>query len=359
MRLRHRWRSWRFWRRKLRAHERRRCAGGARLSTCLMLLLPACWLRWARDRALARTAGSGNFEIASSRELKIGGADAAGRFCGGAIRLGQRCDSATRADCGQRGGDVLRTVSGKARAGADSSSGRRTRCARHDMGRHARLARHLRGCASGSRPRPPNWQTTGRRRMSWFTTAFPSLPDDQHWMEEGLATYIEPIARVETGELKAEKNLARHGARYAQGRAAGGRSRNGSNAYVGTDLLGRGAVLPGGRRGDSPGDPATTRDCRMRCGRLWRRAGRSIMSGAWTGAGDWRRGDGNAGADRAVCEVEGLRRSPVDLEKLWGELGIKRDGDGVQFVAGPLADVRKAIAKESAGRQQAGAIRLP
>ena len=31
--------------------------------------------------------------------------------------------------------------------------------------------------------------------------AFPSLPDDQHWMEEGLATYIEPIARVQAGEL--------------------------------------------------------------------------------------------------------------------------------------------------------------
>ena len=35
--------------------------------------------------------------------------------------------------------------------------------------------------------------------------AFPSLPDDQHWMEEGLATYIEPLARVMTGELKARQ----------------------------------------------------------------------------------------------------------------------------------------------------------
>ena len=34
--------------------------------------------------------------------------------------------------------------------------------------------------------------------------AFPSLPDDQHWMEEGLSTYVEPVARVQTGELKAE-----------------------------------------------------------------------------------------------------------------------------------------------------------
>ncbi len=35
--------------------------------------------------------------------------------------------------------------------------------------------------------------------------AFPSLPDDEHWMEEGLATYVEPIARVESGELKPEQ----------------------------------------------------------------------------------------------------------------------------------------------------------
>ncbi len=31
--------------------------------------------------------------------------------------------------------------------------------------------------------------------------AFPSLPDDQHWMEEGLATYVEPIARAQIGDL--------------------------------------------------------------------------------------------------------------------------------------------------------------
>jgi hypothetical protein len=31
--------------------------------------------------------------------------------------------------------------------------------------------------------------------------AFPSLPDDQHWMEEGLATYVEPNARAQIGDL--------------------------------------------------------------------------------------------------------------------------------------------------------------
>jgi len=34
---------------------------------------------------------------------------------------------------------------------------------------------------------------------------FPDLPDNQHWMEEGLATYIEPVARVQTGELQASQ----------------------------------------------------------------------------------------------------------------------------------------------------------
>ena len=36
-------------------------------------------------------------------------------------------------------------------------------------------------------------------------TALASLPDDQHWLEEGLASYIEPIARVQAGELPAER----------------------------------------------------------------------------------------------------------------------------------------------------------
>lgn len=31
--------------------------------------------------------------------------------------------------------------------------------------------------------------------------AFPSMPDDQHWIEEGTATYVEPIARVQAGHL--------------------------------------------------------------------------------------------------------------------------------------------------------------
>jgi len=36
-------------------------------------------------------------------------------------------------------------------------------------------------------------------------TALASLPDAQHWLEEGIATYVEPIARSQAGQLDAEK----------------------------------------------------------------------------------------------------------------------------------------------------------
>src|SRR5712664_1840305 len=35
--------------------------------------------------------------------------------------------------------------------------------------------------------------------------AFPSVDEDHHWIEEGIATYVEPIARIEAGHLKAER----------------------------------------------------------------------------------------------------------------------------------------------------------
>src|ERR1044072_9285493 len=35
--------------------------------------------------------------------------------------------------------------------------------------------------------------------------AFPSVPDQHHWIEEGSATYVEPIARARAGDLTPEK----------------------------------------------------------------------------------------------------------------------------------------------------------
>ena len=35
--------------------------------------------------------------------------------------------------------------------------------------------------------------------------AFPQVPREHHWIEEGIATYVEPIARAQVGDLRAEK----------------------------------------------------------------------------------------------------------------------------------------------------------
>ncbi len=35
--------------------------------------------------------------------------------------------------------------------------------------------------------------------------AFPSMPRRQHWLEEGLSVYVEPVARVQAGQLSVEE----------------------------------------------------------------------------------------------------------------------------------------------------------
>ena len=46
-----------------------------------------------------------------------------------------------------------------------------------------------------------DWEMT----HEFVHSAFPSVDDDHHWIEEGLATYIEPIARVQRGLLRPER----------------------------------------------------------------------------------------------------------------------------------------------------------
>jgi hypothetical protein len=56
-------------------------------------------------------------------------------------------------------------------------------------------------------------QHTAQRELDadWVVThelvhmALASLPDSQHWLEEGIATYVEPIARSQSGQLPPEQ----------------------------------------------------------------------------------------------------------------------------------------------------------
>ena len=49
--------------------------------------------------------------------------------------------------------------------------------------------------------------------------AFPDVAEEHHWIEEGIATYVEPIARVQIGDLTPEKILDYMATRQADGAA--------------------------------------------------------------------------------------------------------------------------------------------
>jgi hypothetical protein len=174
-------------------------------------------------------------------------------------------------------------------------------------------------------------------------TAFPTLPDDQHWMEEGLATYIEPVARVQAGELPAKQ--------------------------IWSDML------DGMRKGEpEPGDQGLDRthtwgrtywggalfclvaDVQIRVATGNRKglqaALRAIVAAGGTIDHEWPLTRALEIGDRATTThvltkmYAAWSTSPVsvDLEKLWGQLGVHGNRDEIEFSASaPYAKIREAI----------------
>ena len=173
--------------------------------------------------------------------------------------------------------------------------------------------------------------------------AFPTLPDDQHWMEEGLATYIEPIARVQAGELPAKQ--------------------------IWSDML------DGMRKGEpQPGDEGLDRthtwgrtywggalfclvaDVQIRVASGNRKglqdALRAIVAAGGTIDHDWpltralEIGDSATGTHVLTEQYRRWGGSPVtvDLEKLWQQLGVHGDGSEVQLSeSAPYGKIRDTI----------------
>jgi hypothetical protein len=174
--------------------------------------------------------------------------------------------------------------------------------------------------------------------------AFPSLPDDQHWMEEGQATYIEPIARVMTGELKAAdiwRDMMRD---MPKGEPASGdegldRTHTWARTYWGGALF---CLVA---------DVSIRRETRNRKG--LQDALRAVVAQGGTIDHDWNLPRALAIGDRATG-TQVLTRMyaewkdtaiPANLAKLWEELGVRTAPNGsVEFVSSaPLSGVREAI----------------
>lgn len=173
--------------------------------------------------------------------------------------------------------------------------------------------------------------------------AFPSLPDDQHWMEEGLATYIEPIARVQTGELTPQQiwhDMLRdmHKGEPAEGDQGLDHTHTWGRTYWGGAMFCLVADVEIRRR---TGNRKGLQD-----------ALRAIVAQGGTIDHEWPLdkalaiGDQATGTHVLTEQYAKWKDAPVtvDLDKLWTELGIRRNGDEIEFVQdAPLANLREAI----------------
>jgi hypothetical protein len=297
------------------------------------------------------------YEIASSRELKIGGAVLQVDFATGQFDLGndailQHVQSAANAVAMYYGQFPVK----RARILVVHVDGRR--------GVQGTTWGDMHGWPGFTRLRIGQHITAAELADDWTTThelvhmAFPTLPDGQHWMEEGLATYIEPIARVETGELKAQKiwsDMVRDMPK--------GEPQDGDRGMDRTHTWGR--TYWGGALFCLVADVEIRRETRNRKG--LKDALRTIVEQGGTIDHEWDLPKALATGDRAtgthvLTNMYAAWKdspSPVDLEKLWAELGVRATAGQVELVSAPLSDVRDAIAKENPQQRQASVVRQP
>jgi len=174
--------------------------------------------------------------------------------------------------------------------------------------------------------------------------ALPSLPRRHHWFEEGMASYVEPLARAQTGVLSPERvwaelvkgmpqGLPQSGDRGLDFTPTWGRTYWGGALFcLLADVRSREAT--GGTRG-------------------LQHALRAIL-----GAGNIERrspiepllqiGDRETGVPVLQTLYAQMKDSPfpVDLDKLWASLGLRVTADGIAFDDNaPLAAVRQALTR--------------
>ncbi len=173
--------------------------------------------------------------------------------------------------------------------------------------------------------------------------AFPSVAERHHWIEEGLATYVEPVARARAGALTPEKVWGDLVDGLPQGLPA-----IGDRGLDHTPIWGR--TYWGGALYCLLADIEIRKRTGNRIG--LEDALRAILQADGTIQSDWELtraleiGDGTIGVP-VLSELYRKMKSapaPVDLDALWKELGVKRQSGRTEFDdAAPLASIRRAI----------------
>jgi hypothetical protein len=177
-------------------------------------------------------------------------------------------------------------------------------------------------------------------------TAFPSQEDEHHWIEEGLAVYIEPVARVQAGLLRPEKIWSDMVRDMPKGNPqAFDQGLDQTHTWRRTYW--------GGAQFCLLADVTIRQQTKNRKG--LQDALRGIVSAGGTIDKEWPLtkaltvGDEATGTQVLMNQYNQMRDTPtpVDLDKLWKKLGVEAiAGGGVRFNdAAPDAAIRQAITR--------------
>lgn len=174
-------------------------------------------------------------------------------------------------------------------------------------------------------------------------TALPDIADRYAWLSEGLAVYVEPIARVQAGDLGAQEIW-----QAMMRDMPKGLPQEGDQGLDNTSTWGR--KYWGGAMFCLLADIEIRKRTHNRLG--LQDAMRGVLAAGGNHEQDWSIDRILSTADKAVG-VNVLSRlhdemgpKPVtpDLAALWRDLGLKQQGENLAFDdAAPLADIRKAI----------------
>lgn len=194
--------------------------------------------------------------------------------------------------------------------------------------------------------------TAAHFQRDWLMThemihlAFPSVAEEHHWIEEGISTYVEPIARARTGNLRPEQVWSDVVRDLPQGLPEAG-----DRGLDFTPTWGR--TYWGGALFCLLADVEIRQ--RTANARGLEDALRGILQAGGTIAEDWdleralRVGDRATGVP-VLQELYSKMRAapnPVDLDDLWRRLGIERSGRTVTLDNdAPLSAIRRAIVPE-------------
>jgi hypothetical protein len=178
-----------------------------------------------------------------------------------------------------------------------------------------------------------------------FHFAFPSVPERHHWIEEGLSTYAEPIARAAASLLSRSQVWSDMMRDMPKGMPQAGdlgldETHTWGRTYWGGALF---CLLADVGIREATANGRGLRDAI----RGVNRAGGNITS-------EWPLVRAFETADRAtgtkvmsdLYQRMGSAPAPVDLQGVWERLGVSRNGDQVSFnERAPLAQIRAAMVR--------------